>query len=187
MADIKIVITGPFNSGKTEFIRTISEIGVVNTDQPITNPDEQVKETTTVAIDYGKLTLDEDFVLYLFGTPGQARFRHMWEILSRDMLGYIVMVDSTDPKSVEKAKEIIRIFSAYAPVPFIVAANKQDLEDAMPLEEIKEKLGLPPNIKVVPCKAIDKESVREVIIALAQTVLEWFEEMERYEEGEEEE
>jgi len=182
MSDIKIVVTGPFNSGKTEFIRAISEIGVVNTDQPITNPDEKVKETTTVAIDYGKLTLDKDFVLYLFGTPGQSRFKHMWEILSKDMLGYIVMVDSTDPKSIEKAKDIMRTFSAYAPVPFVVAANKQDMENAIPPEKIREMMGLPPNIKIVPCVATDKQSVRDVIIALAQTVLEWFEEMENIEE-----
>ena len=183
MSDIKIVVTGPFNSGKTEFIRTISEIGVVNTDQPITNPEERVKETTTVAIDYGKLTLDQDFILYLFGTPGQSRFKHMWEILSKDMLGYIVMVDSTDPASIEKAKDIIRTFSAYAPVPFVVAANKQDMDNAISPEKIREMMGLPPNIKIVPCVATDKKSVRDVLIALAQTVLEWFEEMEKAEEG----
>jgi len=178
MSDIKVVITGPFNSGKTEFIRTISEIGVVNTDQPITNPEEKVKDTTTVAIDYGKLTLDKDFVLYLFGTPGQTRFKHMWEILSKDMLGYVVMVDSTDPASIEKAKDIIRTFSAYAPVPFVVAANKQDLPGAMAPEEIRKSLGLPPNVKIVPCVATDPRSVRDVLISLAETVLEWFDELE---------
>jgi len=87
MLTVKMVVTGPFNAGKTEFIQTVSEIDVVSTERKISSPQERVKETTTVAMDFGRITVDESLVLYLFGTPGQKRFDFMWEILSEGMLG----------------------------------------------------------------------------------------------------
>ena len=86
MQTVKIVVTGPFNSGKTEFIRSVSEIDVVSTERRISAEMEKVKETTTVAMDFGRITVDEDLILFLFGTPGQRRFDFMWEILSEGML-----------------------------------------------------------------------------------------------------
>ncbi len=97
MQTLKIVVTGPFSSGKTEFIQTISEIDVVSTERTITRESERIKDRTTVAMDFGRITIDEELILYLFGTPGQKRFDFMWEILSEGMLGFIVMVDSTRP------------------------------------------------------------------------------------------
>ncbi len=91
---------------------------------------ERVKETTTVAMDFGRITVDDDLVLYLFGTPGQKRFDFMWEILSEGMLGFVVMVDSTRPETFREARSILETFRAYAPTPYVVAANKQDQEDA---------------------------------------------------------
>jgi signal recognition particle receptor subunit beta len=85
MQTVKIVVTGPFNSGKTEFIKTVSEIDVVSTERKITAEQEKIKESTTVAMDFGRITVDDDLVLYLFGTPGQKRFDFMWEILSEGM------------------------------------------------------------------------------------------------------
>ena len=82
MQTVKMVVTGPFNAGKTEFIRSISEIDVVSTERKISSEYERVKEATTVAMDFGRITVDDDLVLYLFGTPGQKRFDFMWEILS---------------------------------------------------------------------------------------------------------
>jgi len=82
MQTVKMVVTGPFSAGKTEFIRTVSEIDVVSTERKITDETKSVKEATTVAMDFGRITVDEDLVLYLFGTPGQKRFDFMWEILS---------------------------------------------------------------------------------------------------------
>src|SRR5664279_6028877 len=88
MQTVKMVITGPFSSGKTEFIRSISEIDVVTTERGISSEAERtVKESTTVAMDFGRITVDDDLVLYLFGTPGQRRFDFMWEILAEGMLG----------------------------------------------------------------------------------------------------
>ena len=77
------------------------------------------KDTTTVAMDFGRITVDEDLVLYLFGTPGQKRFDFMWEILSEGMLGFIVMVDSTRPETFREARSILETFRAYAPTPYV--------------------------------------------------------------------
>ena len=86
MQTVKIVVTGPFSAGKTEFIQTVSEIDVVSTERKITSEAEKIKESTTVAMDFGRITVDESLVLYLFGTPGQKRFDFMWEILSEALL-----------------------------------------------------------------------------------------------------
>ncbi len=105
MQTVKMVVTGPFNAGKTEFIRSVSEIDVVSTERKISSEAERVKETTTVAMDFGRITVDNDLVLYLFGTPGQKRFDFMWEILSEGMLGFVVMVDSTRPETFREARQ----------------------------------------------------------------------------------
>src|SRR4030066_328871 len=78
MQTVKMVVTGPFNAGKTQFIQSVSEIDVVSTERKISSEAERVKETTTVAMDFGRITVDDDLVLYLFGTPGQKRFDFMW-------------------------------------------------------------------------------------------------------------
>ena len=98
MQNVKMVVTGPFSAGKTQFIQSVSEIEVVSTERKLTHVQERaVKETTTIAMDFGRITVDQDLVLYLFGTPGQKRFDFMWEILSEGMLGFVVVVDSTRP------------------------------------------------------------------------------------------
>jgi len=141
MQTVKMVVTGPFSAGKTEFIQSVSEIDVVATERKITGADERsVKEATTVAMDFGRITVDEDLVLYLFGTPGQKRFDFMWEILSEGMLGFIVMVDSTRPETFREARSILETFRAYAPTPYVVAANKQDKKDAWDLEDMRHAL-----------------------------------------------
>src|ERR1700747_2472007 len=91
---VKIVVTGPFAAGKTTLIRTISEITVLSTEKDITDGTRSRKSETTVAMDFGRITIDRDLVLYLFGTPGQERFDFMWEILGEGMLGYVVLVDA---------------------------------------------------------------------------------------------
>ena len=97
MQTVKMVVTGPFSAGKTEFIRSVSEIDVVSTERKISSVQEKsVKEATTVAMDFGRITVDDDLVLYLFGTPGQRRFDFMWEILSEGMLGFVVMWTAPD-------------------------------------------------------------------------------------------
>ncbi len=171
MQTVKMVITGPFNSGKTEFIQTVSEIDVVATERQISSEAEKIKETTTVAMDFGRITVDEDLVLYLFGTPGQKRFDFMWEILSEGMLGFIVMVDSTRPETFREARSILETFRAYAPTPYVVAANKQDLEDAWDLDDMRIALRLDPKLKFLPCVATDKDSVKNVLLELLYSIL----------------
>ncbi len=173
MQTVKMVITGPFSSGKTEFIRSISEIDVVTTERGISSEAERiVKESTTVAMDFGRITVDDELVLYLFGTPGQRRFDFMWEILAEGMLGFVVMVDSTKPETFREAKSILETFRAYAPTPYVVAANKQDLKDAWAIDDLRIALRIEEGVKLLPCVASDKESVKTVLLELLYSILE---------------
>jgi len=172
MQTVKMVVTGPFSSGKTQFIQSVSEIDVVNTERKISREAERIKETTTVAMDFGRITVDDDLVLYLFGTPGQKRFDFMWEILSEGMLGFVVMVDSARPETFREARRILETFRAYAPTPYVVTANKQDLEDAWEPSDMRIALRLDPEVKLLPCVATDKESVKNTLLELLYSILE---------------
>ncbi|HPC05908.1 MAG TPA: ATP/GTP-binding protein [Anaerolineaceae bacterium] len=171
MQNLKIVVTGPFNAGKTEFIRSVSEIDVVNTERRISSAAEKVKETTTVAMDFGRITVDEDLVLYLFGTPGQKRFDFMWEILSEGMLGFVVMVDSTRPETFREARSILETFRRYAQTPYVVAANKQDSKDAWETEDLRIALRLEEHVKIIPCVAMNRNDVKNVLLELLYIIL----------------
>jgi len=171
MQNLKIVVTGPFSAGKTEFIRSISEIDVVNTERKISSAAERIKSTTTVAMDFGRITVDKDLVLYLFGTPGQKRFDFMWEILSEGMLGFVVLVDSTRPETFKEARFILETFRAYARTPYVVVANKQDDANAWDVEDIRIALRLDKGIKLVPCVAVDREKVKNVLLELLYIIL----------------
>jgi small GTP-binding protein len=171
MQTVKMVVTGPFNSGKTAFIRSISEIEVVSTERKISLEVEKVKETTTVAMDFGRITVDDDLVLYLFGTPGQKRFDFMWEILSEGMLGFVVIVDSSRPETFREARFILDTFRAYAPTPYVVAANKQDIPEAWPVDDLRIALKLDPSVKCIPCVAGDKETVKTILLELLGSIL----------------
>jgi signal recognition particle receptor subunit beta len=163
----KIVVTGPFNSGKTEFIKTISDIPVVSTEKKITTEDKGIKSETTVAMDYGRVLLDGD-TLYLYGTPGQTRFDFMWEILSSEMNGFIVLVDSTDTPSFPEAAELIGLFSGFVSVPYLVVANKTDMEGAAKLPEVRRGTKSGSNVTVMPCVATQKSSVRQVLLQMVE-------------------
>ncbi len=172
MQTVKIVVTGPFSAGKTQFIQTISEIDVVATEKKISRDEERVKAQTTVAMDFGRISVADDLVLYLFGTPGQRRFDFMWEILAEGMLGFVVLLDSVKPETFREARSILDTFRAYAPVPYVVAANKQDMEDAWTPEDLRIALRIPKEIKVLPCVATDQGSVQLVLLELLYSVLE---------------
>lgn len=167
MSAFKIVVTGPFNSGKTEFIKTISDIPVVSTEKKITTEDRGIKAETTVAMDYGRASLDGD-TLYLYGTPGQTRFDFMWEILSSEMNAFIVLVDSTDPPSFPDAADLITLFSSFINVPYLVVANKTDLDGAAKLAEVRRGTKAGGNITVMPCVATQKSSVRQVLLQVVE-------------------
>jgi small GTP-binding protein len=169
---VKIVVTGPFAAGKTTLIRTISEITVLSTEKSITDETRSRKSDTTVAMDFGRITIDRDLVLYLFGTPGQDRFDFMWEILGEGMLGYVLLVDATRDESVTEASGILEAFRRMANVPYVVAMNRAEGLDEGDEARVRNLLGLEDRIPVVPCDATDRESVKAVLLALLYAVVE---------------
>ena len=168
---VKIVVTGPFAAGKTTLIRTISEITVLSTERGITDSTRSRKNETTVAMDFGRITIDRDLVLYLFGTPGQERFDFMWEILGEGMLGYVVLVDAEREDSLQEAAGILGAFRRMARVPYVVALNRSSGVDHEDERRIRETLDLPADVALLPCDATDKESVKAVLLALLYAVL----------------
>ena len=168
---VKIVVTGPFAAGKTTLIRTISEITVLSTERGITDSTRARKSETTVAMDFGRITIDRDLVLYLFGTPGQERFDFMWEILGEGMLGYVVLVDAEREDSLQEAAGILDAFRRMARVPYVVALNRSSGIDHEEEARIRERLDLRPDVALLPCDATDKESVKSVLLALLYAVL----------------
>jgi small GTP-binding protein len=158
----KIIVTGPFNSGKTEFVKNGSDIPIVETEKSITTEDRGIKAFTTVAMDFGRMEVDGDTV-HLFGTPGQTRFNFMWEILAKEMNGFIVLVDSTDTPSFPEAAELIQQFSSFVDVPHIVVSNKTDLEDAASIGEVRSGTRVASDVPVIEAVATKKDSVRNVV------------------------
>src|SRR5579884_3362109 len=150
---VKIVVTGPFAAGKTTLIRTISEITVLSTEKGITDETRSRKTDTTVAMDFGRITIDRDLVLYLFGTPGQDRFDFMWEILGEGMLGYVLLVDAERDESLHEAVGILRAFRRMARVPFVVGLNRADGMDEAEEARVRAALELEAHVPVVPCDA----------------------------------
>lgn len=168
---VKIVVTGPFSAGKTTLIRTISEITVLSTEKDITDHTKSRKAETTVAMDFGRITIDRDLVLYLFGTPGQDRFDFMWEILGEGMLGYILLVDSSRQDSLEEAVGILAAFRKMARVPFVVALNRSSGIAPLDEQRVRDVLALDDEVAVVACDATDRESVKAVLLALLYSVV----------------
>jgi small GTP-binding protein len=168
---VKVVVTGPFAAGKTTLIRTISEITVLSTERGITDSTRKRKAETTVAMDFGRITIDRDLVLYLFGTPGQDRFDFMWEILGEGMIGYLLLVDAEREDSVQEAAGILEAFRTMARVPYVVALNRASGADHALVESVRSRLDVPSDVAVLTCDATDKESVKNVLLALLYAVL----------------
>jgi uncharacterized protein len=168
---VKVVVTGPFSAGKTTLIRTISEITVLSTERGITDSTRKRKAETTVAMDFGRITIDRDLVLYLFGTPGQDRFDFMWEILGEGMIGYLLLVDAAREESIQEAAAILDAFRTMARVPFVVGLNRAGGDEHLLVESVRSRLEIPSDIAILPCDATDKESVKNVLLALLYAVL----------------
>ena len=170
---LKIVITGPFASGKTTLIKTISEVAIVGTDRGISDDTRAVKPKTTVALDFGRLTFADDLSLFLFGTPGQRRFEVMWEILSEGMIGFIVLLNGSDPRAAAEATHILETFTAYADVPFAVGVTHLDdhPDPAGAVERVAAELGLGPGILVTACDPRDKDDVKALLLQILFAVL----------------
>jgi small GTP-binding protein len=176
MAYIKLVVTGPFNAGKTALINTVNEIRGVNTDVDI-GAGHPVKQRTTVAMDFGRITLSNGLTLHLVGTPGQQRFAFMWETLIIECHGILMLVDSGNRNSLADVSRMFDFFAARVNgVPMFVVANKQDLPGALSPEEVGRTLNLvTPGkagrvVALLPppgCVACDRNSVLSVLEAIA--------------------
>ncbi|MDX1600926.1 MAG: GTPase [Anaerolineales bacterium] len=167
---LNILVTGPFGAGKSQFIETISEIPVVSTEQKITDILEGAeKSLTTVAMDYGRVTIGGD-VLHLRGTPGQERFGFMRELLAREVDGFVLLLDSAKPEHVPLALSLLDGLEDLRDKPHVVVANKQDLESAVHVDQIREQLAFDDQTLVLPCIATRRSSVRQVLIQLMYQV-----------------
>ncbi len=161
----KVVITGAFNTGKSAFIRSASDIAVVCTDKPITDHLVEVKETTTVAMDYGQTTV-AGLLFHLYGTPGQERFDFMWDILARETDALLILVDSTDRSTLTMARQLLRRLSRKR-IPYLIVATKRDGDRPMALEEIARNLGLKSSQQIIACDPRQKASAHAVLAHLA--------------------
>jgi signal recognition particle receptor subunit beta len=171
----KIVIAGGFGVGKTTFVGSVSEIVPLRTEALVTNESTGIddleavptKSTTTVAMDFGRLTLAEDLVLYLFGTPGQRRFWFMWDDLCLGAIGAIVLVDTA---RLDESFSPLDYFESKG-LPFIVAVNQFDGVQHYPLEEIAAALALPPHVPIMGVDARDRESAKAALIRVSEYAL----------------
>jgi small GTP-binding protein len=165
----KVVVAGGFNSGKTTLVQTVSDIPVVSTEQKTTDKHSAVKEETTVALDYGQVTIAGN-LLHLFGTPGQTRFDFMWDILSKDTDALLILMDSSDRSSLSTTRRMLRqLRRKRKDLPFLVVATKQDQRRALSPSDIANSLKLEPSL-VIACDARDKKSVKSILGQLAQSL-----------------
>jgi len=171
MQSVKVVVTGPFNAGKTTFIKSVSEITVLSTERRVSDASGEGAGETTVAMDFGRITISDDVVLYLFGTPGQERFSFMWETLAEGMLGFVLVVDARSDESIENAASMIEFFTRMSDVPFVVAANKIADTDLAGLEAMRGRLHLADGVPLLACDAREKLSVKSVLLGLLYEIL----------------
>ncbi|MBQ1090788.1 ATP/GTP-binding protein [Streptomyces sp. B93] len=169
---LKILVAGGFGVGKTTLVGAVSEIRPLRTEELLTEAGRPVddttgvagKHTTTVAMDFGRITLREDLTLYLFGTPGQERFWFMWDELSEGALGAVVLVDT---RRLEDCFAAVDYFERRA-IPFLIAVNCFEGAARHPADQVRRALDLDDDVPLLMCDARDRRSVRDVLVGLVE-------------------
>ncbi|MEU0475428.1 ATP/GTP-binding protein [Streptomyces olivaceus] len=169
---LKILVAGGFGVGKTTLVGACSEIRPLRTEELLTEAGRPVddvsgvegKNTTTVAMDFGRITLRDDLVLYLFGTPGQERFWFMWDELSEGALGAVVLADT---RRLEDCFAAVDYFERRS-IPFVVGVNCFEGAARYPAETVRQALDLDADVPLVTCDARDRESVKDVLIGVVE-------------------
>ncbi|MQY39196.1 hypothetical protein SRB17_72180 [Streptomyces sp. RB17] len=169
---LKILVAGGFGVGKTTLVGAVSEIRPLRTEELLSEAGRPVddtsgveaKHTTTVAMDFGRITLREDLVLYLFGTPGQERFWFMWDELSEGALGAVVLADT---RRLEDCFAAVDYFERRA-IPFLVGVNCFEEASRYPADTVRQALDLDDGVPVLLCDARERESVKEVLIGVVR-------------------
>jgi hypothetical protein len=174
MEKLQIAITGAVGAGKTSFVKAISEIDVVDTERRATDEIASIKATTTVALDFGKITLNSGQILYLYGTPGQFRFDFMWDIIIRRVDAYILLVDAHSPQYFRHSRRILSFMRQRTQIPMIIGLTHTDYEDAWQANDIALALGMsqvsqrPPIVNVNADRA---DSVAKCLLVLVERLI----------------
>jgi uncharacterized protein len=177
MNTVAVYVTGVFSSGKTEFIRAVSETPVVSQVGLVSS----TPQYGDVAFDYGQIQIDEDTLLYLFGQPGAIRFHPEWMVndLAQGMaitpLPVVIMVDSSRCETFREAKSMLEMVLTYFDMPVVVAANKQDKPNAWDVDAVRVALSVPSDVPVLPCMTRQRETVRQILVTLFELYLREYE------------
>lgn len=160
---IKVVVSGPFGAGKTTFVASASGDTAVGSESGVTDSTAALKDQTTVAMDHASVAgPNDEYVVTLFGTPGQERFTFMWPLLAQGMHAYLMLVDASRLQSMAQLKGVIKHFAQFAPEsPFLIAPNRWDREE-VPLDELAEFLDVDPDL-IVECDPRDADQCRALL------------------------